>query len=138
MFYKKQKLNGKWYPRSVTMGTVDTEHVARRLSLMASVTKSDTYAVLVGLGEVLGELMQSGRTVKLKGLGTFYLVGNACKRGADTADEVSPKQFRGVRVRFIPEFHRGSNRKISQRTIVPEDIEWLELPGSGPADGDGQ
>ena len=49
MFYKKQKLGGKWYPRSFTVNTVDTKEVARRLSLMSTVTVGDTYAVLLGL-----------------------------------------------------------------------------------------
>ena len=71
MFYKKQKLGGKWYPRSFTVNTVDTKEVARRLSLMSTVTVGDTYAVLLGLGEVLGELMSAGNSVKLDGLGTF-------------------------------------------------------------------
>ena len=63
-FYKKQKMNGKWYPRSFTVGTMDTDQVAERLSRISTVSKGDTYAVLVGLGEVLscgvlGELMYS-------------------------------------------------------------------------------
>ena len=99
MFYKKQKLGGKWYPRSFTVNTVDTKEVARRLSLMSTVTVGDTYAVLLGLGEVLGELMSAGNSVKLDGLGTFYLVGNANGAGVETPEEVSPKQFKKMTVR---------------------------------------
>ena len=66
MFYKKQKLRGKWYPRSFTVDTIDTKEVARRLSLMSTVTVGDTYAVLLGLGEVLGELMSMGNSVTAK------------------------------------------------------------------------
>ena len=45
-YYKKQKLNGKWYPRSVTVGTLTTADVAERLSRMSTVTRGDVYAVL--------------------------------------------------------------------------------------------
>ena len=96
MFYKKQKIGKKWYPRSFTAGTYDTKDVAERLSEMSTVSKGDTYAVLSGLGEVLGSMMEQGNSVKLDGLGTFYLVGNANGQGVDTPDEVGPEQFKKV------------------------------------------
>ena len=44
-FYKKQKLNGKWYPRAITKGrTATTDDVAKRLSLISTVSPGDTYA----------------------------------------------------------------------------------------------
>ncbi len=127
MYYKKQKLRGKWYPRSVTRGIVRTDSVARMLSRMSSVTEGDTYAVLVGLGEVLGDLMESGQSVKLKGLGTFFLVGKAKGRGVDTPEEVTARQFEGVAVRFIPEYRRNSSGKVMKRTLVPRKVEWVEV-----------
>lgn len=127
MFYKKQKIGGKWYPRSFTMGTYDTEEVAARLSDISTVSKGDTYAVLLGLGQVLGDMMATGNSVKLEGLGTFYLVGNANGQGVDTPEEVSPKQFRKLRVAFIPEYRREQNRRVSKRTLVPQRISWTEV-----------
>ena len=91
-FYRKQKLKGKWYPRSFTVNTLDTEEVARRLSLMSTVSKADTYAVLMGLGDVLGSMMKEGNSVKLDGLGT-----------------------------------PAPDRKVTGRTIVPKDINWVEM-----------
>ena len=73
-FFKKQQLksNGKWYPRSVTVGKpVTTDEVAARLSQISTVSRADTYAVLKDLGLVLGDYMAQGRTVKLEGVGTF-------------------------------------------------------------------
>ena len=67
-FYKKQKQKGKWYPRSFTIGTWTTDDVAKRLSVMSTVSKGDTYAVLLGLGEVLGDMLKDGYSVKLDGL----------------------------------------------------------------------
>lgn len=92
-FYKKQKMNGKWYPRSFTVGTMDTDQVAERLSQISTVSKGDTYAVLLGLGEVLGGMLEAGYSVKLKGVGTFYLTGRAEGQGVDTPEEVSGQQF---------------------------------------------
>ena len=129
MFYKKQKIGKKWYPRSFTVGTYDTKEVARRLAEMSTVSKGDTYAVLMGLGQVLGSMMESGNSVKLDGLGTFYLVGNANGQGVDTPDEVGPEQFRKVTVAFIPEYSRAQNKRVTKRTIVPRHVEWTALEG---------
>lgn len=129
MFYKKQKIGKKWYPRSFTTGTYNTKDVAERLAEMSTVSKGDTYAVLMGLGEVLSSMMELGNSVKLDGLGTFYLVGNANGQGVDTPEEVSPKQFRKVTVAFIPEYSRAQNNRVRKRTIVPALVEWTELEG---------
>lgn len=124
-YYKKQKLNGKWYPRSVTVGTLTTADVAERLSRMSTVTRGDVYAVLLGLGEVLGEMLAMGSSVKLDGLGTFYLVGRATGAGVDTPQEVSPRQFRKLSVAFIPEYSRTSSHAVVARTIVPRQVQWV-------------
>ena len=124
-YYKKQKLNGKWYPRSVTVGTLTTADVAERLSRMSTVTRGDVYAVLLGLGEVMGEMLAMGSSVKRDGLGTFYLVGKAVGAGVDTPQEVSPRQFRKLSVAFIPEYSRTSSHAVVARTIVPRQVQWV-------------
>lgn len=124
-YYKKQKLNGKWYPRSVTVGTLTTADVAERLSRMSTVTRGDVYAVLLGLGEVMCEMLAMGSSVKLDGLGTFYLVGKAVGAGVDTPQEVSPRQFRKLSVAFIPEYSRTSSHAVVARTIVPRQVQWV-------------
>lgn len=126
LFYKKQKFGDKWYPRSYTIGTFDTDDVAERLSRISTVSKGDAYAVLVGLGEVLGDMLETGKSVKLKGVGTFYLTGISSGRGVETPEEVNAEQFGELRVRFIPEYERGQNNQVVRRTIVPQSVEWME------------
>lgn len=126
LFYKKQKFGDKWYPRSYTIGTFDTDDVAERLSRISTVSKGDAYATLVGLGEVLGDMLQTGKSVKLKGVGTFYLTGISSGRGVDTPKEVNAEQFSELRVRFIPEYERSQNNRVVRRTIVPQSVEWIE------------
>lgn len=130
MFYKKQKLKGKWYPRSFTAGKVGTRDVAEHLSRISTVSPGDTYAVLTGLGQVLGDLMESGNSVKLEGLGTFYLVGQAKGRGVDSPEQVQPAQFGKVSVAFIPEYRRSHNRSVTGKTLVPAQVSWTELADS--------
>ena len=39
------------------------------------------------------------------------------------------KQVKAVRVGFIPEYSRAQNGKVVKRTIVPKDVEWIEMKG---------
>lgn len=129
-YFKKiqKKANGKWYPQGVTIGKpVTTKEVANRLADLSALSPGDCYSMLGNLGKVLGEYMNSGRTVKLDGVGTFYYTANASGQGVDTADEVSAKQIIGTRVRFIPETTRGVKNQVTTRSLVSSDVFWEEL-----------
>ena len=58
-------------------------------------------------------------------MGTFYYTINADK-GIAKPEEVTAKQIKGVRVRFIPESSRTQNNKIATRSLVSETIYWEE------------
>lgn len=54
-FFKRvqKKVNDLWYPQSVTWGkAVTTREVADELSVLSTVTRGDTYAVMENLGRV--------------------------------------------------------------------------------------
>ena len=131
-FFKKvkQKINGMWYPQSITVGKpVTTDEVAKRLAIESTVSPADTFAVLKSLGSVLGSYMADGRTVKLDGVGTFYYTAVASGNGVDSPDKVTAKQITGVRVRFIPETSRSSNNQVTTRSLVDSNIFWEEWGG---------
>ena len=135
-FYKKSQLksNQKWYPRSIVVGdSATTNDVADRLAEISTVSRSDTYAVLMGLASALKSFMKEGRSVKLDGVGTFYYTADASKQGVDTPEEVSAKQIKGVRVRFLPETSRTSSGKVGTRSLVDGDIQWLDIATLDPA-----
>lgn len=115
MFYKKnqQKINGLWYPKSITWGkAITTDQVADQLAYLSTTTRGDAYAIVKNLGKVLSLYMAQGRTVKIDGVGTFYYTAAANKKGVQTAKEVSASQIVGVRVRFIPEVERDVNSRL--------------------------
>ena len=127
-FFKKvkKKLTGLWYPEAITVGKpVTTDQVADRLALISTVSRGDTYAVLKDLGEVMASFMAEGRTVKLEGVGTFYYTINADK-GIAKPEEVTAKQIKNVRVRFIPETSRTQSNKVATRSLVSDNIYWEE------------
>ena len=140
-FFKKvkQKINGMWYPQSITVGKpVTTDEVAKRLAIESTVSPADTFAVLKSLGSVLGSYMADGRTVKLDGVGTFYYTAVASGNGVDSPDKVTAKQITGVRV-FIPETSRSSNNQVTTRSLVDSNIFWEEWGGKSttPSEGGG-
>ena len=133
-FYKKTKMkvNGKWYPKSVLVGSaITTEQVAKRLAVESTVSPADVRAVLTALGGVMGDYMAQGRSVKLDGIGSFYFTASTNKNGVATEKEVTAKLINGVRVRFIPETRfRGSGKgRVSMRSLSDVDIEWEEWKG---------
>ena len=99
------------------------------LSLRRAGLLIDTYAVLMNLGEVLGKLMSSGHSVKLKGIGTFYYTCRSEGTGVDTPEEVSPAQITAVQIRFIPEYYRGQCGQVTERTLLSPHIEWVDAEG---------
>ena len=71
-FFKKEQkaINDKWYPRAVTVGhPVEMDEVCDRIAEMSTASKADSKAVLTALGQVLGSLMNTGRTVQKLCLG---------------------------------------------------------------------
>ena len=133
-FYKKTKMkvNGKWYPKSVLVGSaITTAQVAKRLAAESTVSPADVRAVLTALGGVMGDYMAQGRSVKLDGIGSFYFTASTNKNGVATEKEVTAKLINGVRVRFIPETRfRGSGKgRVSMRSLSDVDIEWEEWKG---------
>lgn len=131
-FFKKvlKKMGGKWHPQAVTVGKpVATKEVADRLSQISTVSRADVYAVLMDLAGVLADYMAQGRSVKIDGLGTFYYTLTAGGNGVESADKVSVSQITGVRVRFIPEATRKSGSKSMNRSLVSDNIFWMELKG---------
>ncbi len=129
-FFKKVKQNkdNKWHPTAITKGRpYTTDDVAQQLSVMSTVTPGDTYAVLMNLGPVLAEMMEAGRSVRLKGVGTFYYTCRSEGKGVDTPEEVSAQQITGVQVRFIPEYSRNQQGKVTDRTLISPYISWVDV-----------
>lgn len=135
-FYKKTQLksNEKWYPRSITVGKpATTKELSEKLAEISTVSPSDTYAVLLGLASGMKAFMKEGRSVKLEGIGTFYYTADASGNGVDTPEEVSAKQIKGVRVRFLPETTRTASGKVGSRVLVDDNVQWLDISTLDPS-----
>ena len=63
-YYKKvkKKINGKWYPQSVTVGDpVTTDEIAQLLADFSSASVGDTYNILKNLARAMSIYMSNGR-----------------------------------------------------------------------------
>ena len=132
-FFKKEKkaVNDKWYPRTVTVGRpVEMEDVCKRIAEMSTVSEPDSKAVLSALGKVLGDLMNTGRTVHLEGLGFFYYSCLSTGQGKDTKEEVTEKCIVGTRVQFLPE-RRVRKDGVVTRNLVDDNIFWVDVETMG-------
>lgn len=131
-FYKKQfnEKNQVYYPHAITVGKpVGTKEIADRLAKISTVSRADTYAVLMELGGVLADIMKEGKSAYLEGLGHFRYALDT-DGVANEADFDAQKQIKAVRVRFTPEREGAATRGGTQtRALVPGNVEWHEWAG---------
>ena len=113
-------LSGKWHPQAVTVGPpVEMDELCKQISMMTTVSAPDAKAAIEALGMVMGSFMNSGRTVHVDGLGTFYYTCVSNRQGVDTEKEVNANQITGTRVRFVPESTRKGRNVTRARTSSP-------------------
>lgn len=140
MAFCKKEFNekfGVFFPKSVTVGKpVDTKEIADRLAKISTVSRADTYAVLMELGGVMADIMKEGKSAYLEGLGHF-------RYGLDTVGVKDEKdydpqaQIKAVRVRFTPEREAAATKGgTATRALVPNGIEWIQLDNAPAADED--
>lgn len=134
-FFKKvkKKINNKWYPQTVTIGRpIEMDEVCRRIAQMSTASAGDSKAVLTALGSVLGDLMNTGRTVHIEGLGFFYYGCVAEGQGKDTREEVDASCITATRVRFLPEREVQQGGTVT-RSLVGNSTFWVDVESLGAA-----
>lgn len=114
MYYKKSKakIGGKtkWFIRSVVIGEpVDTQELGEAIGKVCTASPADVHAVIRALPEVMAGFMDSGRSVHMDGLGSFFYKLSCAGRGADSPEEAGPDQVEAIRVQFIPERRKGAD-----------------------------
>ena len=129
-----KKMTELWYPQAVTVGpAVTMDELCKQIAMMTTVSTPDAKAAIEAMGMVMGGFMNSGRSVQVDGLGTFYYTCIATGQGVKTEKEVSAKQITGTRVRFIPESSRKGN--TVRRTLISEDLVWTNIKDISQRDG---
>ena len=93
-------------------------------------------AVLNAIPSVMTRYLAEGHSVKLDGIGSFYLTLECKKTGVDTAEEVSTDQITNIKVQFRPAMKAGVGSQKGKRinTLIADDMEWTYLPGTSDDD----
>ena len=131
-FYSKKyvKLTEKWIPVSKTVSCYDAHRLAKDIEKESTVSQTDVMAVLNAIPTVMTRYLAEGHSVKLDGIGSFFLTFECKKTGVDTPEEVSMDQVTNIKVQFRPAMKGGSSKGKFNNTLIADDIEWTYLPSA--------
>ncbi|MBR5831218.1 MAG: HU family DNA-binding protein [Bacteroidales bacterium] len=131
-FYSKKyvKLTEKWIPVSKTVSCYDAKRLAKDIEKESTVSQTDVMAVLNAIPTVMTRYLAEGHSVKLDGIGSFFLTFECKKTGVDTPEEVSMDQVTNIKVQFRPAMKGGSTKGKFNNTLIADDIEWTYLPSA--------
>ena len=90
----------KFYASTKNQGDVSLNTLSKQIALMSTVSKTDVYAVLMALTEVVPSILEEGKIVRLGSLGSFRLTVSS--EASLTAEEVSTHNVKQIKLRFSP------------------------------------
>ena len=90
----------KYYAQAQARGDVNIREMAERIQQTCTVHKSDVYAVLVALEDVIAEAIQNGEIVRLGELCTLQV--SLSGKGALTEDDYDTSLIKRSKINFRP------------------------------------
>ena len=90
----------KFYAQAQARGDVSLREMAERIQSTCTVHKSDVYAVLVALEDVIAEALQNGEIVRLGDLCTLQV--SLSGKGAVTEEDYDVSLIKKARINFRP------------------------------------
>ena len=90
----------KYYGHVQASGDIDLREMAERIQATCTVHKSDVFAVLVALEDVITDALKSGEIVRLGDLGTLQI--GISSKGAATEEDYSESLITKARINFRP------------------------------------
>ena len=90
----------KYYGHVQASGDIDIREMSERIQATCTVHKSDVFAVLVALEDVITEALKSGEIVRLGDLGSLQI--GISSKGAVTEEDFSDALIHKARINFRP------------------------------------
>ena len=90
----------KYYAHVQASGEASIREMAERIQQTCTVHKSDVFAVLVALEDVITEALKSGEIVRLGDLGSLQI--GISSKGAVTEEDFSDSLIKKARINFRP------------------------------------
>ena len=106
-----------FHPQVKTTGNISLDTLADEVAELSSLSPGDVKNTTDNLVTVMTRHLQSGESVTIGDLGTFYFVMKSIGKGFETAEEVNANNCR-VKVMFRPASTRNPDRTVATRTLV--------------------
>ena len=90
----------KYYAHVQANGDTDLREMAERIQETYTVHKSDVFAVLVALEDVITDALKNGEIVRLGDLGTLQI--GISSKGAETEKDYTDNLIKKARINFRP------------------------------------
>ena len=90
----------KFYAQAQARGSVSLREMSERIQATCTVHKSDVYAVLVALEDVITDALKGGEIVRLGDLGSLQI--GISSKGAVTEEDYSDSLIKKARINFRP------------------------------------
>jgi predicted histone-like DNA-binding protein len=90
----------KFYAQVVSQGEVTLDQISAYIAQMSTVSKTDVYAVLMGLTEVIPQQLEDGRIVRSGNLGSFRV--SLSSSPSDTIEAVTAANVEQLKLSFRP------------------------------------
>ena len=90
----------KYYGHVQASGDIDLREMAERNQQTCTVHKSDVFAVLVALEDIITDALRGGEIVRLGDLGTLQI--GISSKGAVTEEDYSDSLIKKTRINFRP------------------------------------
>jgi predicted histone-like DNA-binding protein len=84
--------------------------VSKILAQRSSLSEGDVYAVVVGLVNLIPEMLMNGYTIKLDGLGSFRL--HAKVDTSERPEDVNVRHIKELRISFRPDNEMKNNLSL--------------------------
>ncbi len=97
---RDKEMPAKYYAQAQARGDVNVREMAERIQATCTVHKTDVYAVLVALEDVVKEAIQNGEIVRLGELCTLQV--SLSGKGALTEDDYNTSLIERAKINFRP------------------------------------
>lgn len=110
---KDSNINGKWYGKAVSLGTVTTRQLAEEISHSTTVTRSDVAAVLIELFNVMKEHLLNSMTVQLDEIGSFRVGFKS--EPSDKEEDFKANNIKRYRILYRPVTTFTPNGRVGEK-----------------------
>ena len=124
----------KYYAQAQARGDVSIREMAERIQSTCTVHKSDVYAVLVALEDVVSEALQNGEIVRLGELCTLQV--SLSGKGAVTEEDYTESLIKRAKINFRP--GKVLANALASLTFSKVAIKYAKEASEEEADGGGE